>query len=109
MNNPSAFDNSIRREGQSALHTELLRRLEQHGVTLDTRGAGDSTLADLLSAVEGFERAVEDAGGDLFVDSPESSQPERPEFVIPQPAADDTAEQYLRRITDATRRLQSRQ
>lgn len=109
MTNPSAFDNSIRREGQTAIHLELQRRLQQHGVLFDTGAATDAQLADLLSAVEGFERAVEAAGGDLFVDSPDSSEPERPDFVIPHPSDDETVERYLRRVTDATTKLQSRQ
>ena len=73
------------------------------------RDPNDSSLADLLSAIEDFERAVEDAGGDLFVDSPDSSEPERPDFVIPRPREDDRVESYIKRVTDATRRLRSRQ
>lgn len=103
----SLFDNSIRREERSALHAELVRRLAQHGVTFPFRGTDDATLADLLSAVEGFERAVSDAGGDLFIDAPDSSEPERPEFVIPHPHTDERVETYIRRVSDATRRLQS--
>jgi hypothetical protein len=108
-NNPSVFDNSIRREGQNALHAELLHRLGQHGVTLDPYNATDSTLADLLSAIEGFERAVVAVGGDLFVDSPDSSEPERQEFVIPRPTADDTLERYIKRVAEAANRVYSSQ
>jgi hypothetical protein len=108
MRNPSAFDNSIRREERSALHTELLRRLQQHGVSFPIRNASDAALADLLSAVEDFERTVEDAGGDLFVDSPDSSEPEQPNFVLPHPRDDERVEGYIKRVTDATRSLKSR-
>jgi len=108
MTGSSSFDNSIRQEERSSLHTELLRRLQQHGVTLAVRNADDAALADLLSAIDAFEAAVDAAGGDLFVDSLDSSEPERPDFVLPHPADDERIEGYMRRVTDATRRLQNR-
>jgi hypothetical protein len=108
MTDSSAFDNSIRREEQSALHTEIVRRLAQHGVHFPIRSAAsDASLADLLSAVEEFERTVEEKGGDLFVDSPDSSEPDNPELVLPKPTDDDGVESYIRRVTNATRRLQA--
>jgi len=89
------------------IHDELIARLHQHGLAaFDFLDAADpAQLADLLSAVEGFERAVERAGGDLFVDTPDSSEPERPEFVIPHPHEDERIDTYTRRVITATEHL----
>ena len=46
-------------------------------------------LADLLSAVDEFERAVIAAGGDLMMNSPMSADPEDTRFVIPARRADE--------------------
>lgn len=105
MPEESDFDDSIRREERASLHTELLARLEQKGVQLAAR-ASDADLADLLSAIDLFESAVESSGGDLMVDSPDSSDPERPEWVLPHPHADESVATYIRRVNSATARLE---
>lgn len=102
---PGAFDTPIRRAQSEALHQELMSRLRQHGVTAFGDGENDAMLADLLSAIDAFEAAVAHAGGDLFVDSPDSSEPERPEFVLPHPHEDERAHTYLRRVREATERV----
>jgi hypothetical protein len=104
MPEQSDFDDSIRREESAALHEELLARLDQKGVQA-AEGASDAELADLLSAIDEFEAAVEKAGGDLMVDSPDSSEPERPEFVLPHPHDDESVATYTRRVRTATARL----
>lgn len=104
MPEQSDFDDSIRREEAVSLHEELIARLNQKGVrALET--ASDSDLADLLTAIDEFETAVERAGGDLMVDSPDSSEPERPEFVLPHPHDDESVATYTRRVKSATERL----
>lgn len=104
MAEQSDFDDSIRRDERTALQSELVARLHQKGVRIGD-DADPSDLADLLSAVEGFERAVEAAGGDLMVDSPDSSEPERPDWVIPHVRDDESVTDYTRRVTTATERI----
>jgi hypothetical protein len=104
MPQESDFDDSIRREERSALHTELIARLDQKGVSLSAKGT-DAELADLLSAIDAFETAVENAGGDLMVDSPDSSEPERPEFVLPHPHDGESVATYTKRVIASTGRL----
>jgi hypothetical protein len=106
MPEQSDFDDSIRRQERSSLHSEMRARLDQKGVQLEV-DASDADLADLLSAIDAFEAAVEHAGGDLMVDSPDSSQPERPEFVLPHRADDESVAAYTRRVKSATARVES--
>jgi hypothetical protein len=106
MPEESDFDDSIRREERTALHTELLARLEQKGVRIGER-ATESELADLLSAIGTFESAVEAAGGDLMVDTPRSSEPERPEWVLPHPNDDESVSGYTKRVNSAAGRVRS--
>ena len=107
MPEQSDFDDSIRRDERASLHTELIARLDQKGVQ-PAAGASDAELADLLSAIDAFETAVENAGGDLMVDSPSSSEPERPEFVLPHPHDEESVATYTRRVQAATARLGKR-
>ena len=58
-------------------------------------------LADLLVAVEHFERAVEARGGDLMVDDLKSSQPDDPHFVLPARMPDQPARDYIAQIDAA--------
>jgi len=106
MPEQSDFDDSIRREERRSLHSSMMARLDQKGVHLET-DATDSELADLLSSIDEFEAAVERAGGDLMVDSPDSSEPERQEFVLPHPADDESVAVYTRRVRSATARLRA--
>lgn len=98
------FNDSIREQEREALHEELVSRLHQKGLML-SGDASDADLADLLSAIEQFEAAVEKAGGDLFVDSLQSSQPEKPEWVLPHMRDDETVRDYMKRVNEATARL----
>jgi hypothetical protein len=106
MPDDSDFDDSIRREERASLHTELLARLEQKGVQLRAK-ASDAELADLLSAIDLFEAAVESKGGDLMVDSLDSSEPERPEWVLPHPNDDESVSSYTRRVNSSAERLRA--
>jgi len=104
MAEQAEFNDSIREQEREALHEELVSRLHQKGLML-SGDAPDADLADLLSAIEQFEAAVEKAGGDLFVDSLQSSQPERPEWVLPRMRDDETVRDYMNRVNEATARL----
>jgi len=106
MPEQSDFDDSIRREERRSLHSAMMARLDQKGVQLETEST-DSELADLLSAIDEFESAVERAGGDLMVDSPGSSEPERQEFVLPHPADDESVSVYTRRVRSAAAHLRA--
>ena len=106
MPEQSEFDDSIRREERASLHSELLARLDQKGVMLTAKGS-DAEMADLLSAIDGFESAVELSGGDTMVDSPDSSEPERPEWVLPHPHGDESVATYTKRVNSAAERLRA--
>jgi hypothetical protein len=91
-----------RREEREAVALELSGRLAQKGVEVGS-DEDPAQLADLLSAVEEFERAVETAGGDLYVDSPTSRDPDERRFVLPQRRADEPVSGYTERITAAAK------
>ncbi len=93
-----------RREERTDAAIEITGRLFQKG--LDVSSDEDpAMLADLLTAVEKFEAAVEARGGDLMVNSPDSTDPQNPEFVVPTRKADEGIEGYIRRINDAADNL----
>lgn len=89
-----------RRDERASAATEITGRLLQKGIEVSS-DEDSALLADLLSAVEKFESAVEARGGDLFVNSPNSADPQNPAFVIPERTADEGLEAYIRRINDA--------
>jgi hypothetical protein len=90
---------------------QLTGRLSQLGIQLD----GDESpevIADLAAAIERFEAAVKDAGGDLMVDEPppgHDAQPDRPGFALPQRAADESIEMYIGQLEQATEKILSRE
>lgn len=83
---------------------EVTTRLRGRGITV-TGADGPEDLADLLSAVERFERAVEAHGGDLMVDDLKSSQPDDRHFVVPRRAHGEAVRAYVGRIDEATAQL----
>jgi hypothetical protein len=91
-----------RHEEQEAVAVELSGRLSQKGVEVGS-DEDPALLADLLSAVEEFERAVIVAGGDLMVNSPKSTDPEDRRFVLPSRRADEPISRYAERILDAAK------
>ncbi|MEO5904646.1 MAG: hypothetical protein ABIQ55_11570, partial [Gemmatimonadaceae bacterium] len=64
-----------RSEERASAATEIAGRLHQKGIELSA-GEDPAMLADLLTAVEKFEAAVEARGGDLMVNSPDSTDPQ---------------------------------
>lgn len=91
-----------REEEREAAAMELSGRLAQHGIDVGS-DEDPGQLADLLSAVEEFERAVEKEGGDLFVNSPESSDPQEARFVLPRRRDDEPLSRYSERIIAAAK------
>src|SRR5881409_4540434 len=83
---------------------EVADRLRHRGIAL-TGSEKPGDLADLLSAVERFEAAVEAHGGDLMVDDLKSSRPDDRHFVVPRRAHGEAVRTYIVRIDEATAQL----
>ena len=93
-----------REEEREAAAMELSSRLAQKGVEVGS-DEDPGQLADLLSAVEEFERQVEAAGGDLMVNMPDSNDPQSDRFVLPDRRADEPLSGYTARIVTAAESL----
>ncbi|MGK2961669.1 MAG: hypothetical protein ACSLFK_05900 [Gemmatimonadaceae bacterium] len=94
-----------RREEREAAATEIAGRLLQKGI--DVSASEDSALlADLLSAVERFENAVINRGGDPMVNMPDSRDPQDPAFVLPKRRDDESLSAYIAHIGEATAMLE---
>ncbi len=94
-----------RREERDAAALEFAGRIRQKGVLLTGRETS-SQLDDLMTAIDRFEAAVVSRGGDLFVNTPFSDQPERLDFVVPPRMPGEDAEAYAARINAAAERLE---
>lgn len=84
---------------------EVSGRLLQKGVDVSS-DEDPALLADLLSAVERFENAVINRGGDPMVNMPESTDPQDPAFVLPARKADESIDAYIRHINEAAQMLE---
>jgi hypothetical protein len=80
---------------------EVRDRLRRRGIAV-TGAENSDDLAELLSAVERFESAVEAHGGDLMVDDLKSSRPDDRHFVLPRRAPAEPLRAYIGRIDTAT-------
>jgi hypothetical protein len=93
-----------RREEIQRVMLETADRLRQRGVSLTGQESGDE-LVSLLDAVEEYELAVEQRGGDLMVDeSPEGGvpQPDDVHFGLPRRHPRESVSDYLVRIRERT-------
>jgi hypothetical protein len=88
-------------EARRAAAAEVTARLRDRGIAVAGSEKAED-LADLLSAVERFEAAVEARGGDLMVDDLKSSQPDDRHFVVPRRAHGEATRTYIGRIDEAT-------
>jgi hypothetical protein len=83
---------------------EIAGKLRARGIeALDSDSPED--VVQMLEALEGFERAVESAGGDLMMDEPPSNQrgePDDPHFLLPKRKGSESATEYIQRLTAAT-------
>jgi hypothetical protein len=84
---------------------EVADRLRRRGVAVTGAERSDD-LADLLSAVERFEKVVEAHGGDLMVDDLKSPKPDDRHFVLPRREHAESIRAYIIRIDGATAGLQ---
>ena len=96
-----------RREEIADAAVEITGRLFQKGIEVSS-DEDPALLADLLSAVERFETAVINRGGDTMVNSPNSNQPLNPDYVVPLRVADESFEAYVRRVNEAANILEGR-
>ncbi len=83
---------------------EVADRLRSRGIMVSSADPPDA-VADLLSAVERFEAAVEAHGGDLMVDDLKSAQPDDRHFVLPRRESREAVRAYIVRIDTATSAL----
>lgn len=95
-------------EVRRAAAAEVTARLRSRGITV-TGSEDPEDLANLLSAVERFEGAVEAHGGDLMVDDLKSSRPDDTHFVVPQRTRGEAVRAYVSRIDQATAALRRHQ
>jgi hypothetical protein len=91
-------------EARRGAAAEVTARLRGRGIAV-TGSESPGDLADLLSAVERFEAAVEAHGGDLMVDDLKSSRPDDTHFVVPRRGRGEAVQAYIGRIGEATARL----
>src|SRR5256886_17247934 len=89
---------------RSAAVAEVAARLRSRGITV-TGAEGPEDLADLLSAVERFEAAVEARGGDLMVDDPKRAEPADRHFAVPRRAPGEAPRKEICRIDEGTTQL----
>lgn len=93
-------DSPARAEERNAVRDELEGRLNRSGVVLSGSESDEQILA-IADAVEAFDASRAAAGGDSQVNTPESSQPDDPHYVLPRRRDDEPVEQYVRRVRDA--------
>jgi len=96
--------NPHRAEEQERARQHAADVLARRGVLLAGNESGDE-LASLWAAVERFESVVEARGGDRMTNAPDSSQPDNPEFVLPERRARESAGDYTNRILQAASAL----
>lgn len=99
--------NPLRDEQRKHIRDELEAWLRHRYVPLFGTESDEEVLS-IVNALERFEAAVVAAGGDLMVDSPESSEPENPEYVIPRRRDDEAADAYVARVHFAADRVSTR-
>lgn len=93
---PRRFDDE-----EAGVAADVADRLRRRGISVSASEKPDE-LADLLSAVERFEAAVEAHGGDLMVDDLKSPQPDDRHFVLPRRGPGEPVRAYINRIDAAT-------
>ena len=96
--------NPHRAEERRHARDELEARLRERRVTLGGDESDEEILA-MVNAVEDFETRVMQLGGDTFVNTPESSQPDDFRFVLPLRRDDEPASQYVVRLREAAEEL----
>lgn len=89
---------------RESVASSVAARLRARGVDL-TSDESSEQLVEMLDAVERFEAAVSEAGGDRMLNDPYSSNPQEEAFVLPRRAADESPLEYADRVQRAARRI----
>jgi hypothetical protein len=93
-----------REEERRAVSSAVAATLQGRGVDI-TGSETSEQLVEMLDAVERFEAAVSEAGGDRMINDPDSSDPQEGAFVLPRRAADESPYEYAARVQRAARRI----
>ena len=96
--------NPHRVEERRRTREEFEARLRERRIEL----VGDESDEDVMlivNAVETFEGRLAQLGEDSFVNTPESSEPDDEDLVVPRRLADESASAYAARIVAAAERL----
>ena len=96
--------NPHRAEERRHTRDELEARLRERRIAL-TGDESDEDVLLIVNAVETFEGRLAQLGEDSFVNTPESSQPDDAQLVIPKRNDDESAVAYAARIVAAAERL----
>ena len=97
---PGAADQRDTRMAAETIRGQLVGR--------DVQLAGDESpeqLANLVTAVERFERAVAARGGDSMTNAPDSADPDDETLVLPRRRGDERIGDYIARVAQATARI----
>jgi len=94
----------LRSEQRQRVREELESRLTSDGILLNGTES-DAQIIALSNALESFDTARQRVGGDSMVNTIESSRPDDPRLVLPSRRDDESVDQYIGRIREATRRL----
>ena len=89
-----------RREERIAAAEELAGRIRTKGVRIQGNESS-AELDDILTAIDEFESAVMARGGDLMSNSPDSTDPTNPEYVVPQRKSAESPAEYIARVRSA--------
>ncbi len=89
-----------RREERRAAAEELAGRIRTKGVRVHGNESA-AELDDILTAIDEFEEAVMARGGDLMSNSPDSTDPLNPEYVVPQRKTGESPVEYVGRVRAA--------
>ena len=93
-----------RERERESVSSSVAATLSARGVELTGRESSEQ-LVEVLDAVERFEAAVSEAGGDRMLNDPDSSEPQEEAFVLPRRAADESPLEYAERVQRAARRI----
>lgn len=96
--------NPHRAEERQHTRDELEARLRERRIAL-SGDESDEDVVQIVNAVETFEGRLAQLGEDSFVNTPESSQPDDEQLVLPRRNADEAPAAYAARIVAAAERL----
>jgi len=91
-----------REEERRSVSSSVAATLQARGVDLTGKESSEQ-LVEMLDAVERFEAAVSEAGGDRMVNDPDSTDPQDEAFVLPRRAADESPFDYAERVRRSAR------